>query len=203
MIPLMYELKTAQKVKDHIKRNWPLYAAGAGITAGGFAAEKVVDDLLDKGKTAEGLGLRGGRTVGMLAAGASLKKTHDKLNPEKRKRLQETSLFKDTESGEKTAKVVEKTGGKRAVGHLRKHWKKYAALTGLGVAASLGAEGMRIGAHQKIKDAAEKGDIEGVKKASRVLRKGEVADNSATALTVGAGSLAAAGKIFDRRKNRR
>ncbi len=171
---------------------------GAGALAAGIAAGEVADRTF-KGEDHIGKdAATGARTAGALGAGWAMKKKYDQAN-RPNKTIKEVIGFKE----KKAADVIEKTGGDRAVGHLRKHWKKYAGLAGAGVALSIGAEGERIGSHQAIRDALKRGDADTARKYSDRLRRAEVVDNLATGTTVGAGAAAGAGKLFDRRKEKR
>ena len=195
MISITCEASLPSKIKAHIKKNWPVYAMGAGAVATGIAAGELADRII---KPEGGVkdAITAARTAGILGTGWAMKKKHVELNtPNKKKQLNEFE-FKDT----KTADVIEKTGGKPAVGHLRKHWKKYAALAGAGVAMSLAGEGERIAAHNAIRNAHEGGNLDIAKKASDRLRRAEYLDNLGTATTIAGGSLAASGKLFSKRK---
>ena len=199
MISIMFELST-NKIKGHIKRNWPLYAIGAGAVGSGLASGEVAERLGKAGKNVASKIIRGARTPALIGTGIALAKTSERLKKEyKNKKINEDTTTKQT------ADVIEKTGGQRTVAHLRKHWKKYATLAGAGLATSLAGEGMRLSAGKQIRDIANQKDInkESLSKASQRLTKGEVIDTVGSTATVGGGALAATGKLYDRRKGKR
>ena len=187
------------KVKDHLRKHWKVYGMGAGALAAGIGAGEVADRVFKGEEHLAKDALTTARTAGVLGTGWAMKKKYDQKNRPRRKPIKEALGFKD----KKAADVIEKTGGKRAVGHLGKHWKKYATLAGAGLAASLAGEGMRLGASKKIGDALKDKDTDKISSAHKLLRKGEVVDTAGTATTIGAGAAAGAGKLFDRRKSKR
>lgn len=204
MISITLESELGSKIKGHMKRNWPLYAMGTGAVISGVSAGQVADRLEKSGEITKANLIRATRAPALVGTGIGLAKASEKLRQQELKKKKLTEADENTTT-QKTADVIEKTGGQRAVSHLRKHWKKYASLAGAGLAASLAGEGMRLSAGKKIRDIASSDNVntDKLKKASKLLTRGEVTDTIGTTATVGGGSLAAAGKLFDRRKVKR
>lgn len=194
----MIAIMSEGKIKDHLRRNWKVYGIGSGALAAGVGGEEAADRLLGNDEQLKSAA-RTARVAGGLGAGWAMKKLYDK---NKRRKITEMAVTAD-KTAEKTADVIEKTGGRRAVGHLRKHWKKYATLAGAGLAASLAGEGMRVKADRDISDIAKRLKDRELSGTSKRLTRGTVVDNLGTAVTVGAGAVAGAGKYYDRRKTKR
>jgi hypothetical protein len=196
MISLIYEMSIPSKIGKHLKKHWKVYGMGAGALGAGIAAGELADRVFGDKDHAGKDAITAARTAGVLGTGWAMKKKYDE-NESKKKKISEA--FKP----EKTADVIEKTGGRPVVGHLRKHWKKYATLAGAGLAASLAGEGMRLGASKKLGDAIAANDKDKLASAHKLLRKGEIVDTTGTTTTIGAGAAAGAGKLYDRRKYKR
>ena len=148
----MIAIMSEGKIKDHLRKNWKVYGIGAGALAAGIGGEEAANKLLGDREDLKGAA-RTARVAGGLGAGWAMKNLYDK---NKKRKITEIAVTGER-TAERTADVIEKTGGRPVVGHLRKHWKKYAALAGAGVATSLAGDTYRAGLARDIQKAADEG----------------------------------------------